>query len=352
MPRWPKMPADFRIQHAIALSPEQVDDVLRLINATAQADGTMPISEHVLLHLRHGGDEHGQHLLARDDTGELLGYAHLDVTDSVQGASAEMLVAPTDRRRGVGRALITNLTDLTAQGRLRLWAHGEQAGARELAESMGFRTTRVLWQMRRSLLAALPRVVLPPGVTIRSFLPDSDAAAWITLNAQAFAGHPEQGSWTLEDLTMRMAEPWFESTGFLLAVAEETGELVGFHWTKVHGFGAQAPFGHAHAPLGHAQAPLGHAHAPLGHVQAPFGHAHAPIGEVYVVGVRPDYRGSGLGRALTIAGLEHLRGLGLSQAMLYVDAENTRAIRLYEGLGFARWDTDVMYQRPSKANGR
>jgi len=332
------MPADFRIQHAIALSPEQVDDVLRLINATAQADGTMPISEHVLLHLRHGGDEHGQHLLARDDTGELLGYAHLDVTDSVQGASAEMLVAPTDRRRGVGRALITNLTDLTAQGRLRLWAHGEQAGARELAESMGFRTTRVLWQMRRSLLAALPRVVLPPGVTIRSFLPDSDAAAWITLNAQAFAGHPEQGSWTLEDLTMRMAEPWFESTGFLLAVAEETGELVGFHWTKVHGFGAQAP-------LGHAQAPLGHAHAPLGH-------AHAPIGEVYVVGVRPDYRGSGLGRALTIAGLEHLRGLGLSQAMLYVDAENTRAIRLYEGLGFARWDTDVMYQRPSKANGR
>ena len=137
---------------------------------------------------------------------------------------------------------------------------------------------------------------------------------------------------------MRMAEPWFESTGFLLAVAEETGELVGFHWTKVHGFGAQAPFGHAQAPFGHAH--------------ATFGHAHAPIGEVYVVGVRPDYRGSGLGRALTIAGLEHLRGLGLSQAMLYVDAENTRAIRLYEGLGFARWDTDVMYQRPSKANGR
>ncbi len=29
--------------------------------------------------------------------------------------------------------------------------------------------------------------------------------------------------------------------------------------------------------------------------------------------------------------------------MLYVDEENGAAIRLYEGLGFNRWDVDVMY---------
>jgi mycothiol synthase len=29
--------------------------------------------------------------------------------------------------------------------------------------------------------------------------------------------------------------------------------------------------------------------------------------------------------------------------MLYVDSTNTAAIRLYESLGFTRWDTDVMY---------
>ncbi len=320
--------ADITIHHEVTLSATQISDVLQLINSTAQADGTMPISEHVLLHLRHGGDDHGQHLLARDPTHGLVGYAHLDVTDTVQGASAEVLVEPAHRRQGIGRTMITALDDLVVGSRLRLWAHGEQPGARELAESLGFRSVRVLWQMRRSLLAALPRAAVPAGVTIRSFDLQRDPDAWVALNTQAFAGHPEQGGWTREDLDLRMSEPWFDPVGFLLAIQEATGQVIGFHWTKVHGFDPAD----RHAKDG--------------------AHAHEPIGEVYVVGVRPDFRGSGLGRALTILGLEHLRNQGLAQAMLYVDAGNTRAIRLYEGLGFARWDTDVMYQRPAKANVR
>ena len=58
-----------------------------------------------------------------------------------------------------------------------------------------------------------------------------------------------------------------------------------------------------------------------------------------------EQQGSGLGRALTLVGLEHLRARGLTEAMLYVDADNEPAIGLYRGLGFAHWDTDRMYQR-------
>ena len=44
-------------------------------------------------------------------------------------------------------------------------------------------------------------------------------------------------------------------------------------------------------------------------------------------------------------GLQHLRHLGLPDAMLFVDADNTAAIRLYQALGFTRWETDVMFSR-------
>ena len=297
--------------------------VLDLVRAATAVDGLSPLSEHVLLHLRHGGDGDDIHYIA-DMQGALAGYAHLDTTDAVQGPSIELAVHPRFRRMGVGRALVRQIM-ADHPGRMRLWAHGESAGAAELARSLGFRQSRVLFQMRRSLLAPLPPFALPEGIVLRSFLPGLDDEAWLDLNARAFAGHPEQGHWTLADLRARLAEPWFSASGFLIAEEAATGRMVGFHWTKVHGRNVMPPGRADH-----------HAHEDA--------HHHDEIGEVYVVGVDPAWGGRGLGRALTIAGLEHLRSLGLSQAMLYVDAENAPAIALYTALGFQRWDTDVLYR--------
>jgi mycothiol synthase len=106
-------------------------------------------------------------------------------------------------------------------------------------------------------------------------------------------------------------------------MAERDGKLVGFHWTKIH--------------------------RPADEDSAGDGVAHDPIGEVYVVGVDPGERGSGLGRALTLVGLRYLRSQGLSQVMLYVDETNTPAIRLYESLGFTHWGTDIMFARPGSS---
>jgi mycothiol synthase len=66
---------------------------------------------------------------------------------------------------------------------------------------------------------------------------------------------------------------------------------------------------------------------------------------VYVVGVAPAQQGRGLGRVLTVAGLQHLRGRGLAQALLYVDADNAAAVRTYQRLGFTRSHVDVQYRR-------
>ncbi len=301
------------------LNQTQIDEAVGLINDVTFHDGLSPISEHVFLHLRHGGDAQGLHFLKYEDE-QLIAYAHLDITDKVEGPSAEIAVAPEFRRQGLGTEIIQALIATAPDGNLRLWAHGEQAISGQWAKAMGFRHARTLWQMRRSLLAPLPSAHFGDDVILRTFIPGLDDEEWVALNARAFADHDEQGDWTLDDLHRRMAEPWFSIPGFLVVQDRETGRMLGFHWTKIHG-DVQITPGHPHV--------------------------HDAIGEVYVVGVDPTLQGRGLGKALTLAGLHHLRSRGLVQSMLYVDASNTSAISLYEALGFSRWDVDVMYRHGS-----
>ena len=310
------MTAAASIETRARLSPDEIRAVVDLVDDVTDTDGVRPLSEHVMLHLRYGGDEQARNFLLLIGD-EVAGYAHLDATDAVQGASAELAVGPKHRGMGYGRLLVEALIAETSdRTRLRLWAHGTGSGAADLARAMGFERERVLWQMRRSLFAPVPEPQWPDNVTVRTFVVGEDEQAWLEVNNRAFANHPDQGSWTLDDVRMREREPWFDAAGFFLA--ERDGKLVGFHWTKVHG--AQgADHDHEHD------------------------HAHEPIGEVYVVGVDPSMQGAGLGPALTLRGLQYLRARGLSQCMLYVDESNTNAIRTYERLGFAKWDVDVCF---------
>ncbi|MFC9930167.1 mycothiol synthase [Streptomyces sp. NPDC127190] len=286
-----------------ALTPDQAEAVLGLIAEAARVDGQQPVSEQGRLQLRGGAREGVAHLLLSVD-GELVGYAQLEDTDPVEAPAAELVVHPGQRGHGHGRALGTAL--LAASGkRLRVWAHGGHAAARHLAQVLGLTLFRELRQMRLRLAdLELPDPVLPAGVTVRAFVPGKDDAAWLAVNAAAFAHHPEQGSLTQRDLDDRKAEPWFDPAGFFLA--ERDGELIGFHWTKVH--------------------------------------AAEQLGEVYVVGVRPGEQGGGLGKALTTIGLRHLADRGLPTAMLYVDADNKAAVSVYERLGFTTYETDLMYR--------
>ncbi len=303
------------IRYLEHLSEDEQEGVLALIASATNHDGIPPIAEHIVLHLRHGGDKDDRHLVLSEDN-EIVGYAHIDLTDPVAGSSAELVVCPKHRGKGYGRALLDEITRITSP---RLWSHGDLENARKLAEERGFRRVRTVIQMRRSLEIPLPLLhAEQPHFEIRSFLPDLDDAAWIDLNNRAFAGHPEQGNWSLEDLRNRMKESWFEPSGFLLVTSGPS--LLAFCWTKIHG---------AHT----------HSHGDKTE------HGHDPIGEIYAMGVDPAHSGKGIGHAITIAGLSYLRFQGLNSAMLYVDAENEGAIHLYKSLGFAEWGRDVMYKK-------
>jgi mycothiol synthase len=286
------------VTRAARLTPDQLTAVLALAQAAEAADGSPPLSEQTLLRLRHAAID-GVHLLVNDGRD---GYGHV-----ASDGAAELVIAPAVRGRGLGRAL-THAALAASAGTLEVWSHGDHPAAAALARSFGFARTRVLTRMRRPLAEPLPALELPPGVAVRAFRPGHDEEAWLRVNARAFASHPEQGRMTLDDLRLRMAEPWFAPAGFLLA--ERAAELVGFHWTKIHEDG---------------------------------------LGEIYVLGIDPAAQGIRLARPLAIAGLEWLRSAGVEVAMLYVDESNPRAVALYEKLGFTPWTTDVTYRREPTA---
>jgi mycothiol synthase len=304
------------LQELKHLTPALQEQVLSLIKAAQDFDNTPAIAEHVLLHLRHGGDKADSHLVVQKDN-QVIGYAHLDKTDQVAGPSVELVIHPDHRGSGVGSELLKSAIEVCGN-KIRLWSHGDLPGARALAQANNFIKVRTVIQMSKELSEVSP---INCDYQIRSFLSALDNQAWLTLNNQAFANHPEQGNWSEADLSIRLNEDWFDEKGFF--VAQDKDQLIGFCWTKIHG-------GHSHS-----------------HSTDEEHHDHAPIGEVYVTAVSNKYAGKGIGKALTITGLNYLKYQGLNSAMLYVDEDNHAAFNLYRSLGFVESSKDVMYKLKS-----
>jgi mycothiol synthase len=270
-----------------SLTDQQAAAVLALVHSSPGAADNPPISERGLLHLQAPV----RHLVAEHD-GQLIGYAQVD------HGVAELVA--------VDAAVARKLLDAITENPLKLWAHGADSVANHAAQQIGLEPVRSLLQMRRSLDDLdVPASEWPPGVVIRPFVPGRDDEAWLAVNARAFATHPEQGSWADADLADRVNSDWFDAAGFL--VADRDGELLGYHWTKVHTDTAE------------------------------------PMGEVYVLGVDPAAQGLKLGKLLLAEGLRYLKGRGLHTVLLYADATNTSAVALYTKLGFTVFSNDIQY---------
>ena len=234
-----------------------------------------------------------------------IGYA----SDTFTAAQDQLAVGA---QPGVDVARIAATVDAVVQARgadheMVAWVPGSDPNVMEaLTVNARFTVDRRQFQLDVALpIAETAR--WPEGVNVRPFVPGHDEDAWLRVNNRAFANHPDQGGWITDVLERRMAESWFDPAGFLLAWRGD--ELVGFCWTKVHTEPSR-------------------------------------LGEIYVIGVDPEAQGLGLGRALVVAGLDHLaRERQCGAGILYVAADNPAAVGLYRSLGFTTQRTDTALVR-------
>ncbi len=277
-------------------------EIATLIAAAKVADGIAPVGDQVVRELSH---DRTRHLVALDGD-VIVGYLDLAPATDDDPAMVELVVHPQWRRRGIGSAMAREALAEGGSG-TRIWAHGNLEPARAAAKSLGVEAVRELLQMRRPL-TNLPPPTTPDGVRIDTYRGPDDDAELLRVNNAAFSWHPEQGGWTDAEIAERRDEPWFEPEGLFLAFDEQSGALLGFHWTKVH---------------------------------------NDRLGEVYVVGVDPVAQGRGIGASLTLIGLHHLAerlsGNSQSAVMLYVEADNSAAVNTYRRLGFEVFGIDVAY---------
>ncbi len=297
-----------RIRVLDEFAPADVRSITELAATVEAATGFSPLDDDAWVGIHEGGGRGDRGVAIAD--GVLDAYAHL-AHHHETAWSVELVIRPgTPDVRAELLGAVVDLAAAAGGGTLTLWLHDADDAGVAVAEGAGFAPDRELLQLRVALPLPDPPA-WPRDVKVATFRPGVDEEAWVTVNNRAFAGHPEQGDWTVESLTAREDEPWFDPEGFLLAWDAEG--VAGFCWTKVH----------PPSPPAEPDA----------------------LGEIYVIGADPRRQGGGLGRALVTGGLASLAERGVRVGMLFVDGANAAAVGLYTALGFTRHRVDRSFVR-------
>ena len=273
-------------RHSPFLTSDERLGVLQLLNQLEGVLGRAPIDESARRMVLH---ERSASYWLLEDGGELAGFA---LVSGEYPAVGEMAGG------GFDSDLISSVIQFHPH--LHWWVRDDQSESRGVP-------VRTLLMMSTLLNTEYPDNSGP--LQIRPFNLDLDLDEWLENNNAAFAHHPEQGAWNRQDLLDRLAEPWFDPSGFL--VVNNGEKMVASVWTKIHELHPSRE------------------------------------GEIYVLWVSPSEQGNGLGAITLTAGLRNLQLKGASKTILFVEETNDGARNLYESFGFSvqRRDQMILFER-------
>ncbi|MEW6230978.1 MAG: GNAT family N-acetyltransferase [Chloroflexota bacterium] len=254
-------------------------------------------------------------LLVAESQGHLVGFVNLWIEPTRRGI-LRLRVHPGFRNRGIGTALMEWALGHAGEMDLALIdapIKAKLTGQQAFFGRFGFAPERCWWVMRLDLSGELPVPLIPAGFDIRNFQDEGDVETLTAITNVAFAEHWGEREYAVDEERYWTSRPWFDP-GLVWFVHEaRSGQVAGYAWARIRQERIELTGDRA-------------------------GH----IGEL---GVHPNFRRRGLGRALLLCAVGALKERGLAAAELEVDGGNTNALRLYESLGFFQKDEFRWYRK-------
>lgn len=207
-----------------------------------------------------------------------------------QGLGSELL------RRSVARAREQGNTYASCG------VNDRMADAQHLLQQLGGRRVVGWMAMRMPAETAAAPPQVPAGYTIRPYSEINDPAMVLEAHNRGFIGHWENRERPLDEEIHRLQGPHVRPDGIFLAT-DAAGRVAGFCWAAYNAERNAATGENA--------------------------------GHIDLLGVVPEARRTGLGRALLLHGIHWLRAQGMGPIELGVMGNNELALPLYQGVGFA-----------------
>ena len=241
--------------------------------------------------------------------GAPIGFVQVSPELSIGRAVATGGVLEPYRGRGLERDLIATAVNHSADRGakvLHMQTSSTDSTVQEALRSAGFESVATYWNMRWEAAAA-PPIELPQGYVLRTFIPARDEESLTELQNAAFGDTWGFCPNTVEEVAFRVRMSRSDPEGILFIVDSDTPAAYCWTTRSENRFGS--------------------------------------IGWISMVGVRPEYRREGIGRAALAAGMTFLKGKEVDGIELEMDSENVPARKLYDKLGFNKTSETIWFER-------
>ena len=244
---------------------------------------------------------------------KLIGYLECDKDEGSDMAWGELLVHPDYRNHGVGRALYTEFERLVLPKQpteLHFSPKQQATLLLDFLKRRGYEAERYFLRLRLPAEVAVPEAQLPFGYSIRTFQ-HGDEQLFTDIRNGSFADHYGNTPSTIETMTYITQLNDFRPDGLFFA------------------FAGDHPAGYCHAAFNTEE----------------IARRGIAVGWIHMLGVLPQYRRQGIGRALLLTGINWLRRF-VPIVELGVEGKNEKANPLYASVGFVEENARINMRKP------